>query len=99
MGVKGIKDTQCGFKLLTRTATQLSFSNLHIERWAFDVEMIYLCQLFKVPISEVAVNWREIPGSKLSLIGASLQMAKDLIRLRIGYFFGLWRVDYKGKRD
>ncbi|KAJ1077154.1 hypothetical protein K5549_005324 [Capra hircus] len=32
--VKGIRDTQCGFKLLTREAASRTFSSLHIERWA-----------------------------------------------------------------
>lgn len=31
--VKEIRDTQCGFKLLTREAAKLCFDNLHVERW------------------------------------------------------------------
>jgi len=31
--VREIRDTQCGFKLLTRAAALKCFSNLHIERW------------------------------------------------------------------
>lgn len=31
--VKGIKDTQCGFKLFTREAALKTFSSLHVERW------------------------------------------------------------------
>lgn len=31
--VRGIRDTQCGFKLLTREAAARTFSSLHIERW------------------------------------------------------------------
>lgn len=31
--VKGIRDTQCGFKLLTREAAARTFSSLHVERW------------------------------------------------------------------
>jgi dolichyl-phosphate beta-glucosyltransferase len=31
--VRGIRDTQCGFKLFTREAAHLSFSSLHVERW------------------------------------------------------------------
>lgn len=46
LGVKGIKDTQCGFKLMTRKTAQLIFPNLHIEKWAFDVELLYLAQVF-----------------------------------------------------
>ncbi|XP_012499501.1 PREDICTED: dolichyl-phosphate beta-glucosyltransferase [Propithecus coquereli] len=60
--VKGIRDTQCGFKLLTREAASRTFSSLHIERWAFDVELLYIAQFFKIPIAEVAVNWTEIEG-------------------------------------
>jgi dolichyl-phosphate beta-glucosyltransferase len=33
LSVRGIKDTQCGFKLVTREAAILLFSNLHVERW------------------------------------------------------------------
>lgn len=31
--VKGIKDTQCGFKLFTRKAALDCFESLHVERW------------------------------------------------------------------
>ena len=31
--VRSVKDTQCGFKLLTRPAAHLLFYNLHVERW------------------------------------------------------------------
>uniref|UniRef100_A0A8C3JWJ2 Dolichyl-phosphate beta-glucosyltransferase n=1 Tax=Calidris pygmaea TaxID=425635 RepID=A0A8C3JWJ2_9CHAR len=58
--VKEIRDTQCGFKLLTREAALRTFSTLHIERWAFDVELLYIAQRLRIPIAEVAVNWTEI---------------------------------------
>lgn len=58
--VRGIKDTQCGFKLLSREAAVLLFSNLHVERWAFDVDMLFLAQYFNIPVGEVAINWTEI---------------------------------------
>jgi dolichyl-phosphate beta-glucosyltransferase len=54
-GVKKIQDTQCGFKLFTRDAARVTFSNLHIERWAFDVEMLWLAQQHSVPVAEVQV--------------------------------------------
>ena len=41
-GVHGISDTQCGFKLFTRRASRSIFSSLHLERWAFDVEVLYI---------------------------------------------------------
>ncbi|NXT01428.1 ALG5 glucosyltransferase, partial [Jacana jacana] len=63
--VKEIRDTQCGFKLLTREAALRTFSTLHIERWAFDVELLYIAQRLRIPIAEVAVNWTEIEGRKI----------------------------------
>jgi dolichyl-phosphate beta-glucosyltransferase len=41
VGVPNIKDTQCGFKLFTRKTASVLFNTLHIERWAFDVELLY----------------------------------------------------------
>jgi len=56
------QDTQCGFKLFSRKAAQYIFHNQHLPRWGFDVELLYLARHFNIPVSEVAVNWTEIPG-------------------------------------
>lgn len=90
--VKGIRDTQCGFKLLTREAAARTFSSLHIERWAFDVELLYIAQFLQIPIAEVAVNWTEIEGSKLVPFWSWLQMGKDLLFIRLRYLLGAWRL-------
>ncbi|XP_061658901.1 dolichyl-phosphate beta-glucosyltransferase isoform X2 [Syngnathoides biaculeatus] len=60
--VRGVRDTQCGFKVFTREAALRTFSSLHVERWAFDVELLFIAQCLKIPIAEVAVNWTEIEG-------------------------------------
>ncbi|XP_051013126.1 dolichyl-phosphate beta-glucosyltransferase [Acomys russatus] len=91
--VKGIRDTQCGFKLLTREAAARAFSSLHIERWAFDVELLYIAQFLQIPIAEVAVNWTEIEGSKLVPFWSWLQMGKDLLFIRLRYLTGAWRLE------
>ncbi|XP_028729199.1 dolichyl-phosphate beta-glucosyltransferase isoform X1 [Peromyscus leucopus] len=91
--VKGIRDTQCGFKLLTRAAAARTFSSLHIERWAFDVELLYIAQFLKIPIAEVAVNWTEIEGSKLVPFWSWLQMGKDLLFIRLRYLTGAWKLE------
>lgn len=107
-GVPKIKDTQCGFKLFARKTANILFSTLHIERWAFDVELLYpkillififvlnllryIAHVNKIPVVEEAVNWREIEGSKLSPFASSVQMFIDLARIRLRYLFGVWRV-------
>ncbi|XP_030056260.1 dolichyl-phosphate beta-glucosyltransferase [Microcaecilia unicolor] len=95
--VKGIRDTQCGFKLFTREAALCTFSSLHIDRWAFDVELLYIAQCLKIPIAEVAVNWTEIEGSKLVPFWSWLQMGRDLLFIRLRYLTGAWKLEAKGK--
>ncbi|XP_056140634.1 LOW QUALITY PROTEIN: dolichyl-phosphate beta-glucosyltransferase [Lampris incognitus] len=97
--VRGIKDTQCGFKLFTREAALKTFSSLHVERWAFDVELLYVAQCFKIPIAEVAVNWTEIEGSKLVPVWSWLQMGRDLVFIRLRYITGAWRLESPQKTD
>ncbi|XP_077984130.1 dolichyl-phosphate beta-glucosyltransferase-like [Glandiceps talaboti] len=91
--VRGIQDTQCGFKLFTREAALRLFYNLHINRWAFDVELLYIAQRLHIPIAEVAVNWTEIDGSKMVPVWSWLQMGRDLILIRLRYIVGIWKID------
>lgn len=97
--VRGIKDTQCGFKLFTREAALRTFSSLHVERWAFDVELLYIAQCLNIPIAEVAVNWTEIEGSKLVPFWSWLQMGRDLLFIRLRYLTGAWRLESPRKVD
>lgn len=97
--VRGIKDTQCGFKLLSREAAVLLFSNLHVERWAFDVDMLFLAQYFNIPVGEVAINWTEIEGSKMVPVFSWIQMGKDIILIRLRYFLGAWKITEKSKLE
>lgn len=90
--VRGVQDTQCGFKLLTRSSARDVFASLHVERWAFDVEMLYIAQTLKLPITEVAVYWTEIDGSKIIPFWSSLQMAKDLGLIWLRYTIRAWKI-------
>lgn len=33
LGLRDIRDTQCGFKLLTRDSARYSLNGLHVEGW------------------------------------------------------------------
>jgi glycosyltransferase involved in cell wall biosynthesis len=48
--VRNVRDTQCGFKLLDRTAARLVFTPMHIERWAFDVELLFIAATHKLTV-------------------------------------------------
>lgn len=87
-----IHDTQCGFKLFTEEAAMKLFPTLYIRRWAFDLELVVLARMQELSIAEIAVTWQEIPGSKLGLLSATLQMFRDMLRIRLSYMFGVWRI-------
>lgn len=93
LGIRGIEDTQCGFKLFTRKAAQRVFPSMHVERWIFDIECLMIAQLQRIPIAEVQVNWHEIDGSKINLMKDSILMARDLLLIRLNYILGLWTID------
>jgi dolichyl-phosphate beta-glucosyltransferase len=50
---RNIKDTQCGFKLFKKSAAELIFPALHLNGWAFDIEVIYLAESLGIGIVEV----------------------------------------------
>jgi len=77
-----IKDTQCGFKLFTRKACRSVFSILHLKRWAFDIEIVVLSNLYDIKIYECPVNWHEVDGSKLNLILGSQRFISEFIRVQ-----------------
>ncbi|RLN74447.1 hypothetical protein BBJ28_00010925 [Nothophytophthora sp. Chile5] len=94
--VKNVRDTQCGFKLFDRTAARVLFAPMHIERWAFDVELLYLASISGM--AEVAVQWTEVPGSKLSVISATLTMLREIVLIRLCYTLGIWKQSDGGFR-
>lgn len=59
---------------------------------AFDVELLYIAEKLNIPLGEVAVNWQEIPGSKLDPFAASFQMGVDILAVWLRYFFGFWKI-------
>jgi dolichyl-phosphate beta-glucosyltransferase len=88
-----IRDTQCGFKLFTRRAASLLFPNQRLQRWCFDVEILYLSDQLDIPVSEVPVQWTEIPGSKIRAF-TIIDMAFELFTLKLAYqILGLFIID------
>ncbi|KIY44756.1 glycosyltransferase family 2 protein [Fistulina hepatica ATCC 64428] len=91
VGVGHVRDTQCGFKLFSRTAARHIFPAQHLPTWIFDVELLLLAKQLGIPVAEVPIEWHEVPGSKLNVFTASLQMLRDLLIVRANLLLGRWR--------
>ena len=87
-----IRDTQCGFKLYTKTGAALVFPNQRMQRFCFDLELIYATRRFKIPMREVGVNWEEKDGSKVKPT-TIMHMAFEILVLLMCYrITGVWAV-------
>ncbi len=80
--LKGVPDTQCGFKLFRREAARAVFSEARICGFCFDVEALALAARQGFRVRQVPVVWRDSPPSRVRLVRSSLGMLADLIRIR-----------------
>lgn len=66
-GVRGFKDTQCGFKAFTSEAAQSLFGALVTDGWLFDVELLARAKKAGLKVKEVPIFWAHNPGSKVNI--------------------------------
>jgi glycosyltransferase involved in cell wall biosynthesis len=59
------RDTQCPFKVLTRSAIEAVIPRCHTDGWAFDVEMLVVADRQGLRVAELPVHWRHVEGSTL----------------------------------
>lgn len=89
MAVRGIHDTQCGFKMFTAKAVEKICPRLTIDRWGFDVEILAVAQRLGFKIKEAPVVWLNDPNSKVSA-KAYVEVLGEVFRIRRN----LWRKIY-----
>lgn len=61
--VPGVKDTQCGFKLMRGDLARELFAELRTPGFSFDVELLARAQARGADLVEFPVVWHDIPGS------------------------------------
>ena len=83
-------DTQCGFKLYDLDRTRPLFERMVVDRFAFDVEFLFLCVRYGLDVREVPVVWADSKGSKVGLVTSPINMVWDLVRVRWRFRRGLY---------
>lgn len=76
-------DTQCGFKGFTRDAAANIFFRQKMDRFAFDVEILYLAKSLGYKTAEIPIVWTDSPRSKVNPVIDSAQMFWDVMKVRL----------------
>jgi dolichyl-phosphate beta-glucosyltransferase len=79
----GVKDSQCGFKLLRTSVAKELFGALHTGGFAFDVEILWRARQAGYRAVEVPVRWLNSDATRVSPLRHSAQMFRDLVSLRL----------------
>lgn len=79
LGVKAY-DSQCGSKLFSKKYAQIAFKETFITNWIFDVEIL-LRTGEKGIVEYPLLEWTDVPGSKVNLLGDIHKVLRDIYLL------------------
>jgi glycosyltransferase involved in cell wall biosynthesis len=82
LAVRGIQDTQCGFKAFTRQCAQDVFRRQRIVGFGFDVEVLYIARKLGYGIKEVPVTWEYAASSRVDPVKDTIRMFRDVLAVR-----------------
>lgn len=102
VALRGINDTQCGFKALRHDTAQDLFRRVRIYGddapvvqgaavTAYDVELLFLAQRQGYRIAEVPVLWHYGTETKVSPVRDSLRNLRDVLTVRLNQLRGRYR--------
>jgi glycosyltransferase involved in cell wall biosynthesis len=92
-------DTQCGFKAFRMAVCRPLIEGATIDRFGFDVELIYLAYRAGLRLREVPVRWDHNEGSKISLFSDSFKMLNEVGLIRQQARRGVYDQAIKAARE
>ena len=78
-------DTQCGFKFFSGPLARAAALPLRTGGFAFDIELIAICQRLGAPPTEIPVSWRDVPGSTFSVSHHSAATLREVALIWLHY--------------
>lgn len=75
-------DTQCGFKAFRMEVCRPIIEAAKVDRFAFDVELLYVARLAGLRLQEIPVRWDHDDGSKIELVNDSFKMISQVLSIR-----------------
>jgi glycosyltransferase involved in cell wall biosynthesis len=75
-------DTQCGFKAFRMSVCRPLIEAATVDRFGFDVELLYLGFRAGLHLKEIPVRWDHNEGSKVTLFSDSFKMVNEVNLIR-----------------
>jgi dolichyl-phosphate beta-glucosyltransferase len=102
LGLKGIKDTQCGFKAFHHKVINMLLSRLQLYQnidvvsgstvtAGFDVELLYITKQLGFKIKEVPVEWHYVDTRHVNPFKDSFEGLRDIINIKINDINGKYK--------
>lgn len=91
LATRGIKDTQCGFKLFQAKAATEIFRRATFDRFSFDIEILAIARKLGYKTKEIGVTWYDNPHSTVHPLRDGLRMVADSWRVRRNIILGKYR--------
>ena len=88
--LRGIQDTQCGFKLFKGDVARKIFPFQQNERWGFDFEILHIARKFGYRVAEVPVQWSHSGDSRIRLSDYPKTLM-ELFKVRLNEMKGIYR--------
>ncbi len=83
-----VADFTCGFKCFSSKAANTIFSYAQINGWGFDSEILFLAQKKGFRVKEVAIAWKNDPGTKVRFPQDIIHSLTELMTIRINEIRG-----------
>jgi dolichyl-phosphate beta-glucosyltransferase len=75
-------DTQCGFKAFRMSVCRPIIEGATVDRFGFDVELLYIAYRAGLRLKEVPVRWDHCEGSKVNIASDSVKMLAEVALIR-----------------
>jgi dolichyl-phosphate beta-glucosyltransferase len=91
IAIRGITDTQCGFKAFSRRSARHLFSQQTIAGFSFDVELLFMARKFGYSVHELPIEWYFDVDSRVRPGTDTLNMFAEVCMIRLRSMLGRYR--------
>ncbi len=103
IGLKNIKDTQCGFKAFRTESAKKIIHSLVVFKdtqgvegssvsAGFDLEFLFLATKMKYSIKEIPVVWKHVETKNVNFITDSIETIQDILRIKYYDITGTYKI-------